>query len=73
MVVFLDVGTDGFFQFGCALEHSALEPAAGQQGAGIRLFIVRRLCELLGARLSIETGLESGTVFTVALPRRYAA
>ncbi len=42
-------------------------------GEGIGLSIVRRLCELLGARLQTESSPGEGTAFTVILPRRYAA
>ncbi len=42
-------------------------------GEGIGLSIVRRLCDLLGARLHVESAPGAGTAFTVTLPRRYAA
>ncbi len=42
-------------------------------GEGIGLTIVRRLTETLGARLHVETAPGTGTTFTLALPRRYAA
>jgi signal transduction histidine kinase len=41
-------------------------------GEGIGLSIVRRLSELLGARLHTETASGAGTTFSVTFPRRYA-
>ena len=42
-------------------------------GGGIGLSIVRRLVEVLGGRLEIALAPGTGTIVTVALPRRYAA
>jgi signal transduction histidine kinase len=57
-----------------------LEPGAGQRSApgvlrteseGLGLAIVRRLCELLQARLAIETASTGGTAVRVIFPSRY--
>jgi hypothetical protein len=47
--------------------HSLSVPA----GEGIGLSIVKRLCELLGASLELETAPGAGTTFRVVLPRAY--
>ncbi len=55
-------------------DDARLRVQAGQgSGAGIGLSIVRRLCGLLGAKLSVEPAPGEGTIFHVALPRSYAA
>jgi len=41
------------------------------QGEGIGLFIVRRLCELLGAEMQISSDPDSGTVFFITFPQTY--
>ncbi len=51
------------------LRHGTNQPP----GEGIGLSIVRRLSELLGARLHFESPPAGGTVFTVTFPRCYAA
>ena len=43
----------------------------GSGGEGIGLFIVRRLSDLLGGHLTVETGADSGTRITIRFPRRY--
>jgi hypothetical protein len=40
-------------------------------GEGIGLSIVKRLCDLLEARLEMTSSATVGTVFRVVLPRRY--
>ncbi len=47
----------------------ASEPSAGE---GIGLAIVRRLCELLGATLELDSSENQGTRFRVVLPVSYA-
>jgi len=46
----------------------AAPPTAGYQGEGIGLTIVKRLCEKLGAGITIESERGNGTVFTVQFP-----
>ncbi|GAB2779325.1 hypothetical protein GCM10027275_23580 [Rhabdobacter roseus] len=40
-------------------------------GEGIGLFIVKRLCDMLGAKMEIETEAERGTLFRIHFPRQY--
>jgi signal transduction histidine kinase len=47
-------------------------PPLMRPGEGIGLLIVKRLCELLDAELSL-TSTKTGTTFQVVLPRRYSA
>lgn len=47
------------------------QSSASATGEGIGLFIVKRLCELLGAKLSIETNKGEGTLFRILLPATY--
>ncbi|HJS92521.1 MAG TPA: sensor histidine kinase [Steroidobacteraceae bacterium] len=42
-------------------------------GEGIGLSIVKRLCEVLGATLELETAPGHGTTFRIAFPMRYVA
>jgi signal transduction histidine kinase len=42
-------------------------------GEGIGLSIVKRLCEVLGATLELDTAPGHGTTFRIAFPMRYAA
>lgn len=37
-------------------------------GEGIGLFIVKRLCEMVGARMAVESDSETGTRFTILFP-----
>ena len=46
-------------------------PIHQEQGEGIGLSIVKRLCELLDASVEIESEPGKGTTFRVVLPRRY--
>jgi signal transduction histidine kinase len=46
-------------------------PHSRQQGEGIGLSIVKRLCELLDASLELASSAETGTTFRVVLPRSY--
>jgi signal transduction histidine kinase len=41
------------------------------RGEGIGLSIVKRLCELLGASLELESAAGTGTTFRIVLPERY--
>jgi signal transduction histidine kinase len=43
-----------------------------QQGEGIGLSIVKRLCELLDAAIEVDSKIDEGTTVRVLLPRRYA-
>jgi signal transduction histidine kinase len=43
-------------------------PKAVEAGEGIGLSIVKRLCELLGAAIELESGPECGTVFRLRFP-----
>jgi signal transduction histidine kinase len=54
-----------------SLDDEKEDNAAG--GAGLGLPLSRRLCELLDARLNVESELGKGTVFTVLLPAKCAA
>jgi len=45
--------------------------AAARHGEGIGLSIVRRLCELLDARLEMDTEAGVGTTFQITFPRAY--
>jgi signal transduction histidine kinase len=47
-------------------------PSLMRPGEGIGLLIVKRLCELLDAEMSLSSTQE-GTTFQVTLPRRYSA
>ncbi len=47
------------------------EGAVPSQGEGLGLAIVRRLAELLEARVDVVVSAPSGTTFRVTLPRRY--
>ena len=40
-----------------------------QQGLGLGLTICRRLAELYGGRLTVQSQLESGTTVTIKLPK----
>ncbi len=51
--------------------HAGRRRATEQSGEGIGLSIVKGLCELLDATLSLESVIDQGTVFTVALPASY--
>jgi signal transduction histidine kinase len=42
-----------------------------QQGEGIGLSIVKRLCELLDATVEMNSKVEEGTVFRILLPKQY--
>ncbi len=42
-----------------------------QRGEGVGLSIVKRLSDLLGATIELESSTELGTIFKVILPRRY--
>ena len=42
------------------------------EGEGLGLSIVKRLCELLDATLEVESAINVGTTFRILLPRRYA-
>ncbi len=42
-------------------------------GSGLGLALSRRLCQLLGGDISVESQLGAGTVFTVRLPMRFEA
>ena len=52
---------------------SAALPQSQQEGEGVGLTIVKRLCELLDAGLELATEPGHGTTFRVILPRRYAS
>jgi signal transduction histidine kinase len=47
-------------------------PVHQEQGEGIGLSIVKRLCELLDASVELESRPNEGTLFRVVLPRRYS-
>lgn len=46
-------------------------PSALPSGEGIGLSIVKRLCDLLGAALELETAPDHGTTFRISFPLRY--
>jgi signal transduction histidine kinase len=48
-------------------------PIHREQGEGIGLSIVKRLCELLDASLELESEPDQGTVIRVVFPRHYSA
>jgi signal transduction histidine kinase len=52
-----------------AANAAAISPTAG--GEGIGLSIVKRLCDLLDARLSLRSPDAGGSIFTVTFPRSY--
>jgi signal transduction histidine kinase len=52
-----------------AANAAAMSPTAG--GEGIGLSIVKRLCDLLDARLSLRSPDAGGSIFTVTFPRSY--
>ncbi|MCB0153886.1 MAG: ammonium transporter [Anaerolineae bacterium] len=41
-------------------------------GTGLGLALSRRFCQMMGGEISVESGLNEGTVFTVRLPARVA-
>jgi two-component system CheB/CheR fusion protein len=47
------------------------QSSASATGEGIGLFIVKRLCELLSAKLFIESNKNAGTLFRIQLPASY--
>jgi len=49
-----------------------IPPPSMRPGEGIGLLIVKRLCELLEAEMSV-TSTRAGTTFQIVLPRRYSA
>jgi signal transduction histidine kinase len=51
---------------------SAGPPPSGQQGEGVGLSIVKRLCELLDASLELASKPGHGSTFRIILPCRYA-
>jgi signal transduction histidine kinase len=56
-----------------ASSRSDRRPVHQQQGEGIGLSIVKRLCELLDASVELESRPNEGTLFRVVLPRRHSA
>jgi signal transduction histidine kinase len=58
-----------------ARPHERPDPRPVEQsaGEGIGLSIVKRLCELLDATLSVQSTMGVGTRFRIHLPRRYTA
>ncbi len=48
-------------------------PIHQEQGEGIGLSIVKRLCELLDASVEMESNPGTGTSFRIVFPRRYDA
>lgn len=48
---------------------SAVEAAGGVEGAGLGLTLVKEFAELLGGRVSVESTVGQGSVFSVLLPR----
>lgn len=46
-------------------------PVQQEQGEGIGLSIVKRLCDLLDASVELESKPGEGTTFRVLFPRRY--
>jgi signal transduction histidine kinase len=48
------------------------DPTALPSGEGIGLSIVKRLCELLGATVELETAPAHGTTFRISFPLRYS-
>lgn len=52
---------------------SAALPQSQQEGEGVGLTIVKRLCELLDAGLELATEPGRGSTFRVLLPRSYAS
>jgi signal transduction histidine kinase len=45
----------------------------GEAGEGIGLSIVKRLCEMLGAKIEMESVRGQGTTFRILFPRHYAS
>lgn len=54
---------------------SASDPGSGSipSGEGIGLSIVKRLCDLLSAKLDLETAPGRGTTFRITFPARYSS
>ncbi|NIJ52526.1 CheR family methyltransferase [Dyadobacter arcticus] len=50
---------------------SQMQDLEGGQGEGIGLFIVKRLCELLGAKMHVESLPDTGTAFRIIIPQTY--
>jgi two-component system CheB/CheR fusion protein len=49
------------------------DPNTDGQGEGIGLFIVKRLCELLKAKLHVRSDDASGTTFRIIFPKSYSS
>lgn len=64
---------DGRVTEGQAAVRADPRPAVQSPGEGIGLSIVKRLCELLDASLSVQSSIGVGTRFRIHLPRRYTA
>ncbi|ADJ28708.1 sensor histidine kinase [Nitrosococcus watsonii] len=58
---------------GVSADHasSSINPNHSHTGEGIGLTIVKRLCDLLDAGISLESEVGQGTKFTVEFPRHY--
>ena len=57
------------------VQEAGPEPSAAavRHGEGIGLSIVKRLCQILDAMLSLDSAPGCGTSFTIVLPRRYSS
>ena len=52
-------------------DHAGLPAGTGSSGTGIGLTLVRRICESLGATLSLEDRPGGGSVFTITFPDHF--
>ncbi|HZX65200.1 MAG TPA: sensor histidine kinase, partial [Myxococcales bacterium] len=43
-------------------------PATSYPGLGLGLYLARQIAEAHGGRIEVQSGVDSGTIFTVSLP-----
>jgi signal transduction histidine kinase len=54
-----------------AISTEGTRSSRGEAGEGIGLSIVKRLCEMLDAKIEVQSIKDEGTTFRILLPRQY--